>query len=493
MENTESIPAPTSKAELSSAQVTFSSLPLSINSRAKTAPPSPWSVVLAGFVAAEITAYVLCTLPPPHTQPWITLLFRSIAYVAFTAAAGALGIFVANSLGDKKTRFRPALLIKLVGAGWLFFPCIALLYRQYSLWIILAIAIASFPIARSLNQLASVLATREPAALHPLTADHPDLPSLNGLPRAEFNPLTTLLIGVCAQGALIYTFNGSFLVAGALLSGFIFLTVWRWSALTGRRKRKATTLRTRIQLGTFAILLTFLALIQWSSGGGQARIPQIGLPHKPPSTDRDPSGTSQANSGYYGIILLPPPAKKVVVAPPPDVSSSQAVSVAKPLVIPFDGPYWYFRAPNKQPGAKAHVAHGKSTEVNIHSTDRAPLLMEAHQNLGLPIDLHCCREIDLAIVNADVRPGQITLGLLLTDSTSPATPSLYLGEEPILSSQPLQIPLDRPAVKETLRFLIPPAGKLAHFDKITVIFLPDSRRAAAGAKVAVENFTLLPK
>ena len=34
-----------------------------------------------------------------------------------------------------------------------------------------------------------------------------------------------------------------------------------------------------------------------------------------------------------------------------------------------------------------------------------PLRMEAHQNLGLPIDLDCCREIDMKVTNADNQAG----------------------------------------------------------------------------------------
>lgn len=39
------------------------------------------------------------------------------------------------------------------------------------------------------------------------------------------------------------------------------------------------------------------------------------------------------------------------------------------MIIPFDGPYWYFSASGRWPGPKAHLAHGKRADVNVRSTD----------------------------------------------------------------------------------------------------------------------------
>jgi hypothetical protein len=72
-----------------------------------------------------------------------------------------------------------------------------------------------------------------------------------------------------------------------------------------------------------------------------------------------------------------------------------------------------------------------------------------------------------------------------------------LAAEPVLSSQFDRIPLNRPPVKETLRFAIPrsaPRSTTLHrVNQITVIFLPTSQRARAGAKVSIDSFALLPK
>jgi hypothetical protein len=119
--------------------------------------------------------------------------------------------------------------------------------------------------------------------------------------------------------------------------------------------------------------------------------------------------------------------------------------------------------------------------------------MEAYQNLGTSIDLECCSEIDVAITNADVRPGSISLAIRLTDSDSNGKPSQNLAERTIVSSKAAQIPLNRPPVEEVLRFPISRPTTIHRFDEITVVFLSVKERARAGAKVSIQSFTLIPK
>jgi hypothetical protein len=207
-------------------------------------------------------------------------------------------------------------------------------------------------------------------------------------------------------------------------------------------------------------------------------------------------GSGSTGEGYVGIVLWPPVAKKKVevVAPRPD-SAMFVAGRSRPIEIPFDGAYWYFKAPDRRPSPKAHVAHGLPAELNIRSSDRSPLLMEAHQRLGTRIDLDCCGEIDLAVTNGDNRLGKIAVGMILTDSSSPARASVYLGEKALVSSESTQIALTRAPVEETVRFAIPnvKAGKVRSFDEITVFFMPDRVRALAGAKVNVRSFRLVPR
>ena len=163
------------------------------------------------------------------------------------------------------------------------------------------------------------------------------------------------------------------------------------------------------------------------------------------------------------------------------------------MLIPFDGAYWYFKAPSSGPSARAHIARARPTDVNVHSTDLNPLIMQAHQSLDTPIDLARCGEIDIAITNADIRPGKIDMALLLEDSTLPGSRAQFIVPQPVVSSQPAQIPLDRQPVHETLHFHVPAKQTLQRFNRITVLFLPSAAHTRAGPKISIDSFELLPR
>jgi hypothetical protein len=128
----------------------------------------------------------------------------------------------------------------------------------------------------------------------------------------------------------------------------------------------------------------------------------------------------------------------------------------------------------------------------MHSTNMYPVQMEAQQNLGSLIPLDCCREIDVTLTNADDRPGRIDIALLLADSSSSTPTSESLGTQPIVSSLAAHFSFVRAPVHETLHFQIPP-GKLRRFNQITVVFIPSYERALGGSKVALQNFTVIPR
>lgn len=163
------------------------------------------------------------------------------------------------------------------------------------------------------------------------------------------------------------------------------------------------------------------------------------------------------------------------------------------LKIPFDGVYWYFKAPDTRPEPDAHIQHGSPAKIDVRSTDWRPIVMEARQNLGTLVELNCCSHIRVAIQNADNRPGKIALGVILTNTTLPGKPSLYLGQSPVVSSHAIQFSIDRPPVSEVLDFRIPNNSKIRQFNEITVLFRPASERSMAGAKIAIQEFSLVPR
>jgi len=164
----------------------------------------------------------------------------------------------------------------------------------------------------------------------------------------------------------------------------------------------------------------------------------------------------------------------------------------KPVVIPFDGVYWYFKAPDTRPGPGARIQRGDPLKANVRSTDRLALDMEAHQSLGSPISTDCCHALRVDLLNGDDRPGVMRIEIILKDTSGGPHRTLFLGTLPIPSSQLQHIPLNRPPVHESLRFEIPTAAHGSRFDEIQVVIRPSFDRELAGSKVAIQNFVLIP-
>ena len=444
-------------------------------------------LIVTGCLSAAMIASLACQLPKAHTLSWTTIFSLSIKYIAVTAVVGAVGTSIPWLFLKIKPSFSLISLSKKAGVGWIFFPCITLLYRQQSPSMFLALAFAAITLVLSVRRLFP--ATAESGQEKPQAWYTSDLPSLYGLPIAGFRPMRAFFMAICGQTALIFAAAGYLIVAGILLSTCLVTFVWRWS--DPRAKERFTGCRQSILLCALAIVFTMFALIPWLGGKSYASNRPS---HKPALFTHESTEADVPGSEYVGIILWPPPIKKTEIVPPsPPADSLANGRAAKPVVIPFDGQYWYFKAPSKRPGPRAHIAHGRSTNANVHSTNSAPLLMAAYQNLGTPIDLACCSEIEVAITNNDVRPGIIALGLRLADSSSIGEPSHDLGLRTIASSKPAQIPLNRPPVEEVLRFPISSSATIHRFDEITIFFVPAPERARAGAKVSIESFTLIPR
>jgi hypothetical protein len=352
-----------------------------------------------------------------------------------------------------------------------------------------ALALATVAVTFSLRRLFPAGASPDEGKLP--YRHNADLPSLYGLTIADFRPVRSFFLALCAQAALILALADRALLAGISLSLCLSLLVWRWNALDNGAIQQFAGRKQSVLLSAFAICFTVLALLPWVAGKSYGSKEAL---RRPALITHEARESDVPGSDYVGIILWPPPIKKTEIVPPKPHATSFAIGKAsKSVVIPFDGQYWYFKAPSKRPGPRAHIAHGRATYVNVHSTDSAPLLMEAYQNLGTAIDLGCCREIDVAITNADVRPGTIALGIRLADSGSIGEPSQDLGERAIASSKAAQIPLNRSPVEEVLRFPIPRSTTIHRFNEITIVFLSARERARGGAKVSIQSFTLIPR
>jgi hypothetical protein len=166
---------------------------------------------------------------------------------------------------------------------------------------------------------------------------------------------------------------------------------------------------------------------------------------------------------------------------------------ANPLTIPFNGVYWFFKAPDLLPPTTSRQVHGSPEVLDIHSTDRRPLSMEAHENLGTLLDLDCCSRIQLAIRNADPYSETVSLELILINSSLPGKPSQSLGRVMAKSTLPWSLYDKHPTASETLNFVIPANPAIRRFDEVMIVFRLDAFRADDGAKIAIDRLVLVPR
>ena len=92
-----------------------------------------------------------------------------------------------------------------------------------------------------------------------------------------------------------------------------------------------------------------------------------------------------------------------------------------------------------------------------------------------------------------IAPERLRSAVILTNTTLPGKPSVFLGRSPVVSSHAIQFSINRPRVSEVLDFRVPENSKLRQFNQITVLFQPDPERALAGAKIAIQEFVLVPR
>lgn len=472
---------------------TFRYTSASADTQTPSADPAPiLPLFLFGLLAALGTACLVCQVPAAFMYSWTAFFLRSFAYLIGVAAAGIAGTQVLWILLTEKPALNLRSLFLTFAASWAFLPAMVFFYREHSVWLLAATSFATATTAISLKRLT---ATSPDLALD--TEIHTPTPTplsaLSGLPTTPRRNLFWIIaISIAAQLSILLWLLNQIPFACLLLAIPSCVLAWQGTTPTANPTRRARP----YVLYFLALLLTAIALLPWLNLPLAIRINHLLGRAAIRSQNFHPRNQlAAASSAYMSIILYPPPAKekaKVVPPQPHTASMSQQLAASKPLVIPFDGAYWYYQLPDTRPAPNAHIMRGKPTSVNMHATNDSPLQMEAHQHLPNSIAIDCCKQIDLALTNADNLPGLIEVEVLLTDTSTPTHHTQDLGEHAIQSSQPAHFALVRAPVNETLHFAIP-SGKLRRFNEITVIFLPSDERALGGSKVSLQNFTLIPR
>lgn len=444
----------------------------------------------AGLIAAAITATAIGHFPPSHFASWSALLIAAAGRVGLVFLSAALSNFsFCRTTGvAARSAWRIASRTAL-GALWL--APLALFVSERSAWTLVVTAILVITVGLGFRRAESLT-----------DKGTPPRSMLRDGTLQSARSSTHVFAGVAALIAEVGAVAGStgFLLTGTL-SIAVACIVWVWSLNREWLLTTDSEARPLAKLAfTVAVILTALGLLPYvsrgyGSGGAYAgHADHAGMQQaQSQRAARDPEDNGSANA-YSGIVVLPKTEVTQLVAPPPAILGENLVSQSpKPLVIPFAGVYWLFKAPDSRMPKLPHKVHGSPDELEMRSTDWHALSMEAHQNLGMFVDLGCCRRIQVAIRNADHYPGTVSLELVVSNTRLPGRPAQSLGTELVRSTRPWKFHDERPPTDEVLQFDIPVQCKVRRFDEFTVIFRTTPGRSFSAARVGIERFVLLPR
>ena len=468
-------------------------------------------VVLAGLGNAFIAAFLLFRLPADNAPSLHSLLIRSVIYVCGAVLAGAAGSrFYWNRLSapftsDSTLSFP---LFAIVNArAWVWVPAVVLLSRQDSPGSAILSALGAALLASGLRRIVvSETCPRDQQSIMHQSDEYEMFAATLRTPQREVHGYA---IALCVYAAGYLLINHFYLNAGVPLAVAAFLFAWKLTLdpqseldpqaeLTLKLARRRAAARFP-QVAITAILVTLYVMLYGIGHRNDVEAERAALDAgevKGANADanhrRSGSVYVAGVSGYQSIILWPLPEKPKIVAPVLASISPYAALTAKPMVIKFDGPYWYFQPPGQRPGPQAYEAHGNPLTANIEANNFLPLKMEAVQNLGPPIRLARCREVQVTVENRDNVRGPIAVGVVLTDASAPRRPSVSLGQQTILSTEPGQFTVKLAPVNEVMRFAVPDTAPLRKFNQITVEYFSGPEHWQLGARVAIDQFELIP-
>jgi len=451
---------------------------------------------VAGVLATAWFVWINSVLPRLGLQSVASIAVQALFCVAFAWICGAVVTFCVYfvvSLADlaRATRFS---LRTSAPAMW-FAPAIVLLPAPFAA----AFAVSLFLVANATRQLFAQWGVIE----SPIHRTEP--------PRADPAPF----FYVASPDAAFLSWSSAPVLMGsfAAQAGLVAL-LWRHPFLAAALFAVSTAILTSLSIATGAyrpgnppalphsalsVVWTFLLAAALTFGGISARgRGRAGPDAAAGSSDAngqsatrlvtDPAAPPNENMGFGGdfpgVILLPELKTHVtLVAPSPSPPVKFGAPLVTPVGIPFSGEYWMFRWPAERPPRRSIIRRGNASELSFHTTDGAPIKMEAHQKLDPPVDIKCCTAIQLAIRNADPYPGTVSLELVLIDTTEAINLVQSLGTASAESPW---------ASEQVLSYAIPPFTALRKFDELKVVFHRAQLRADKSARIAIERFVLAP-
>jgi hypothetical protein len=443
--------------------------------------------MLGSILCTGIIASIVALPPSSGTLTARGLLIRATFDLTIAACIHIVTVWSIWRLVRDYLEPSAGTLVIHIWAVVVWLPLITTLGAERSLWISCIVPWTCANAITFLNLWSRLPRDDQPVA----PADH------NFLLLPPADPLWRTLLPYCIaivviQAGLACLSFGHPWSAATLISASVLLFLVRhpWTGGTPRDRRSFSRAAIMQTAAVFFLISTALTPYLQKAYGLRSLSSLLAVS---PVPHVRPASKLPLSSAYSGVILTLPPKPHPTIKPPSSSTHTDfSVPFSKPVVIPFDGVYWYFKPPDTRPKPNARIQQGDPIKASVRSTDYVELKMEAHQMLFPSIAGDCCHAIRVELLNGDYRPGVIEIELLLSNTSAKGRPAISLGSIPIPSSELQHIPLDRPPVPESLRFQIPPAARGSRFDEITVVLKAASERNRASSKIAIQNFVLLP-
>ncbi|MGA8743223.1 MAG: hypothetical protein WB561_18695, partial [Terracidiphilus sp.] len=313
----------------------------------------------AGLVNAMIAAVFLCRLPDMQTRDLGSVCGTAVSYVFIGVLAGVVGSWLYWNSPSSPLRDRPPLPFSLFAltcaAGWVWVPAMVLFAEQVSAAAALAAMLGAYVLASGLRGATNLV----------LAPAEPRMPEWNDgelFAESLYSPPFdirgyVIALGLFAAGAAILSHSNY--TAAALLAMSAFLFAWEKAATgsEGSISRDQDRAVKRASIRVFcaalpAVLLTMWALLDGmappaSSKQVNAAIAGGASANEVANRNKAKASTSGA-SGYESVVLWPYPKKKELVPPLIADDSILAPGTKRPLIIRFDGPYWFLQPPSKR-------------------------------------------------------------------------------------------------------------------------------------------------
>ncbi|WP_188759569.1 hypothetical protein [Edaphobacter acidisoli] len=462
-----------------------------------SAPQSATSFIVA-FVGSIFQTcgivWMACDTPTTGALHLPHLFSTAAHFLLVAAAAHVFAVWVNATMFSGLVDVSVPLLALTIWPSVVWSPLLILLIKENSVWTILIPPLIFVSATRSL--------IRWTATDEATTPNQSQIPTLFQIERTQsfLRSIGPAIIAALAfQSTIAELALTNYFSSGLQLAAGISILIWSYPAKLRPIRSRAvpTSFRSVVSRTGLVYLLLAIALIPYLAVPRLAIGANAFMHIKPKSTQsknvKQVAAHSNSDDSYLGIILLSPkkPHPRVIPQPAPIRPSS---APRQSVTIPFDGAYWYFKPPYQRPRPGAIIAHGDPTKKTIRSTNALPLLMEAHQFLGLPIRTTSFSAIRLSIENADHIPGAIFVEIRLRNIGPKGITSQSLGAQ-VLPSSTRRITyasLISPPVEELLTFHIPRSTRLRQFNEITVAIEPAKERSLVGTRVAVQSFELLP-